>query len=34
MLARLLVLTWLQEGKVAPLLVQGFEGMLYKLYMP
>ncbi|CAG9172568.1 hypothetical protein LMG23992_02269 [Cupriavidus laharis] len=30
--ARIVVLGWLQEGKVAPLLVQSFEDTLYRLY--
>jgi hypothetical protein len=34
MLARLSALSWLDEGKVAPLLVQSFENTLYMLYKP
>ena len=34
MLARLAVMEWIQEGKVAPLLVKSFEETLYKLYRP
>ena len=32
LMARLLTLEWLQEGKVAPLLMKSFEETLYKMY--
>lgn len=32
LMARLSVLEWVQEGKVAPLLVKSFEETLYKIY--
>jgi hypothetical protein len=32
LMARLSMLEWLQEGKVAPLLVKSFEDTLYKMY--
>jgi hypothetical protein len=32
MMARMTVIEWLEENKVAPVLVQTFEGTLYKLY--
>jgi hypothetical protein len=34
LVARLQVLTWLEEHKVAPLLAQSFENTLYELYKP
>lgn len=34
MFARMTVVDWLQQGKVASPLVQSFEGVLYKLYKP
>jgi hypothetical protein len=34
LMARLTMIEWLQEKKVAPLLVQSFEDTLYKLYKP
>ncbi len=34
LLARMKMLEWLQEGLVAPLLVQSLETVLYKLYKP
>ena len=34
LLARMTMLEWLQEGLLAPLLVQSFENVLYKLYKP
>jgi hypothetical protein len=34
LMARMAMLEWLQEGKVAPMLVQSFENTLYKLYKP
>ena len=34
MLARVKMLEWLQAGLVAPLLVKGFEDVLYRLYKP
>lgn len=32
LMARMAMLEWLQDGKVAPMLVQSFEDTLYKLY--
>lgn len=32
--ARMQMLEWLQEGLVAPMLVQSFEAVLYKIYKP
>ena len=32
--ARMKALEWIQEGKVAPLLVKTFEDSLYKIYKP
>ncbi len=34
LMARMAMLEWLQEKKVAPMLVQSFENTLYKLYKP
>lgn len=34
LMARMSMVEWLQENKVAPLLVQSFENTLYKLYKP
>ena len=34
LVARMAMLEWLQEKKVAPMLVQSFENTLYKLYKP
>lgn len=34
LMARMSMIEWLQEKKVAPLLVQSFEDTLYKLYKP
>jgi hypothetical protein len=34
LMARMSMIDWLQEDKVAPLLVQSFEDTLYKLYKP
>jgi len=34
LMARMAMLEWLQERKVAPMLVQSFENTLYKLYKP
>ena len=34
LMARMSMIEWLQEKKVAPLLVQSVEGTLYKLYKP
>jgi len=34
LLARMKMIEWLQEGLVAPLLVESFENILYKLYKP
>lgn len=34
LLARMKMLEWLKEGLVAPMLVQSFENVLYKLYKP
>jgi hypothetical protein len=34
LVARMKALEWLQEGKVAPLLVKTFEDSLYKIYKP
>ena len=34
LMARMAMLEWLQQKKVAPMLVQSFEGTLYKLYKP
>jgi hypothetical protein len=34
LLARMKMFEWHQEGLVAPLLVQSFENVLYKLYKP
>jgi hypothetical protein len=34
LMARMSMIEWLQENKVAPLLVQSFESTLYKLYKP
>jgi hypothetical protein len=34
LLARMTMLEWLQEGLVAPVLVESFESVLYKLYKP
>lgn len=34
LMARMAMIEWLQEGKVAPMLVQSFEDTLYKLYKP
>jgi hypothetical protein len=33
-MARMSMLEWLQDGKVAPMLVKSFEDTLYKLYKP
>ena len=32
LMARMTMVEWLQEGKVAPILVESFEDTLYKLY--
>jgi len=34
LMARMTMLVWLQEKKVAPILVKSFEDTLYKLYKP
>ncbi len=34
LMARMSMLEWLQDGKVAPMLVKSFEDTLYKLYKP
>lgn len=34
LLARMKMLEWLQDGLVAPMLVQSFDDVLYKLYKP
>lgn len=34
LLARMKILKWLQSGLVAPMLVQSFESVLYKIYKP
>jgi hypothetical protein len=34
LLARMKMLEWLEKGLVAPMLVQSFESVLYKLYKP
>lgn len=34
LLARMKMLEWLEKGLVAPMLVQSFENVLYKLYKP
>jgi len=34
LLARMKMLEWLQSGLVAPMLVQSFESVLYKVYKP
>lgn len=34
LLARMNMLEWLQSGLVAPMLVQSFESVLYKIYKP
>jgi len=34
LMARMTMLEWLEDGKVAPLLAQSFEDTLYKLYKP
>lgn len=34
LLARMKMIEWLQEGLVAPMLVQSFESVLYELYKP
>jgi hypothetical protein len=34
LVTRLAMIEWMQEGKVAPILVQSFEDTLYKLYKP
>ena len=34
LLARMTMLEWLKKGLVAPMLVQSFENVLYKIYKP
>lgn len=34
LLVRMKMIEWLEKGLVAPMLVQSFEGVLYKLYKP